>query len=168
MEAAMKALTVCACAVVMWSVVPAWADDVFPEVQYISGSAALVGKTKGTLVLTPTGLRFNGSKGDSLLEIPLGIIKTVKSSVEEDPGSTGRKIMLGVFAGKKEEFVYLNTETSSAAEVIVFKVKKKTSEGTAAKIEFQMKKAAATTVKPVPEAVPAAADSAARDSTTGR
>lgn len=164
----MKALTVCACAVVMGSVVPAWADEVFPEVQYISGSAVLVEKTKGSLVLTPTGLRFNGSKGDSLLEIPLAIIKTATSSVEEDPGSTGRKLMLGIFAGKKEEFVYLNTETSSAAEVIVFKVRKKTSAGTAAKIQFQMKKAATATAKPAPGAQPAAADSAARDTSGGR
>lgn len=164
----MKALTVCACAVVMWSAVPAWADEVFPDVQYISGSAALVEKTKGMLVLTPTGLQFKNAKGDSLLEIPLAIIKTVTSSVEEDPGSTGRKIMLGVFAGKKEEFVYLHTETANAAEVIVFKVRKKTSAGTAAKIEFQMKKAAAATSKPVPEARPSAPDSTARDSTSGR
>lgn len=52
-------------------------------------------------------------------------------------------------------------------QVIVFKVKKKTSAGTAAKIQFQMKKAAAT-AKPAPETPPVAADSSARDSTTGR
>ena len=164
----MKALIVCACAVVMWSGAPAWGDEVFPEVQYISGSAVLIEKTKGTLVLTPTGVRFNGSKGNSLLEIPLAIIKTATSSVEEDPGSTGRKLMLGIFAGKKEEFIYINTETPDAAEVVVFKVKKKTSAATAAKIQFQMKKAAAAIAKPEAETPPAAADSVARDSTPGR
>lgn len=164
----MKALIVCACVVLMSSGAPTWADEVFPDVQYISGSGVLIEKTKGTLVLTPTGVRFNSSKGDSLLEIPLAIIKTATNSVEEDPGSTGRKLMLGIFAGKKEEFIYINTETPDAAEVIVFKVKKKTSASTAAKIQFQMKKAAAATAKPALETRSAAPDSAAKDSTTGR
>jgi hypothetical protein len=121
----------------------AHAQDVFPGVQYISGHAGLTQKIKnGTLVLTATQLRFKNEKGDSVLVLPLPIIKSVSNSVEQNPGSTGAKLMLGVFASKKEEFLYVNTETADAAEALVFQVKNKTSPAMVAKIQFQMKKAA--------------------------
>lgn len=149
----------------------AQADEVFPAVQYISGHAALTQKIKnGTLILTTTQLRFNNDKGDSVLVIPLEIIKSVSNSVEQNPGSTGAKIMLGVFASKKEEFLYVSTETDDAAEALVFQVKNKTSPAMVAKLQFQMKKAAEARAavkipptSPPTEAAPAA--SATPDST---
>src|SRR5262249_5629823 len=121
----------------------AQADEVFPGVQYVSGHTGLTQKIKnGTLVLTMTQLRFNNEKGESVIVIPLTMIKSVSNSVEQNPGSTGAKIMLGVFASKKEEFLYVNTETAEAAEALVFQVKNKTSPGMVAKVQFQMKKAA--------------------------
>src|SRR5262245_50960562 len=112
---AMKRLLVFAIAVL--SPALAQADEAFHGVQYVSGRSALTQKIKnGTLVLTTTQLRFNSDKGDSIIILPLSIIKSVSNSVEQNPGSTGAKIMLGVFASKKEEFLYVNTETADAAE----------------------------------------------------
>lgn len=167
----MKRLVVCVLAMLVWPGVAVWGDEVFTGVEYISGSAALARKVKGDLVLTGSQLRFNATKGDSLLGIPLSIIKSATNAVEEDPGSTGRKMMLGVFAGKKEEFVYIHTESKDVAEVIVFKCRKKTSAATAAKIQFQLKRnadAAAAAVPVTPPAPAAPADSAGQDSTKGR
>ena len=140
------------------------AQDTFPGIQYISGRAGVAEKIKGSLVLTASQLRFNNEKGDSVFVIPLSIVKEVTNSVEQNPGSTGAKIMLGVFASKKEEFLYVNTETSKAAEALVFKCKNKTSPAMLAKIRFQVKKA--TEAAPMPAAATAAAraDSTSRDS----
>src|SRR5437870_1665084 len=149
----------------------AYADDVFSGVQYISGRDALAQKIKnGKLVLTTTQLRFNNDKGDTVLVIPLAVVKSVTNSVEQNPGSMGAKIMLGVFASKKEEFLYVNTETSDTAEALVFQVKNKTSPAMVAKIQFQMKKTAeaqaAMKVPPSPPPAEAApASSASQDST---
>src|SRR5438128_290827 len=118
----------------------AWADEVFQNVQYVSGRAGFAKKAKGTLTLTETELKFVGQEGSPIISIPITEIKEVSNSVENNPGSTGAKIMLGVFASKKEEFVYVNTETKDAAEALVFKVKNKTSPAIVAKVRFQLKK----------------------------
>ena len=119
----------------------AWADETFPDVQYVPGKAGFDKKVKGTLTLTATELRFTDKDSKPVFGIPLGSVKEVTNSVEQNPGSTGAKIMLGVFASKKEEFLYVKTETDEAAEAVVFKVKNKTSPAIVAKVEFQVKKA---------------------------
>src|SRR6266566_1106245 len=87
-----------------------WAQEVFPDVEYIQGR---------------TGFPET--------------IKDVTNSLQTDPGSVGRKLMLGMFASKREEFLYLNTETSERAEAIVFKChKKNSSPDMMAKIKFQI------------------------------
>jgi len=130
----------------------AWAEDLFPDIQYVSGRAGFGEKIKGgSLILTAEELRFADKQGKVVFSIPLAEITEVSNSIEQNPGSTGAKIMLGVFASKKEEFVYVNTETSSAAEALVFKVKNKTSPAMVAKIKFQVKNAK-TSGAPVTEA----------------
>ena len=47
-----------------------------------------------------------------------------------DPGSVGRKLLLGAFSSKREEFLYVNTESPERAEAIVFKCHKKNSSPT--------------------------------------
>jgi hypothetical protein len=159
-----KRLIVLVMATMLWPGAVAWSQEVFPDVQYISGRAALPVKIKGSLVLSGSELRFNNDKGESMMVMPFSMIKNVTNSVEQNPGSTGAKIMLGVFASRKEEFLYVNTETTEAAEALVFKVKNKTSPGMIAKIQFQMKKAAAAAAKPAPVTQAAPVDSASLDS----
>jgi hypothetical protein len=125
--------------------VQVWAQDVFPDVEYIQGRTGFSEKMKGRLVISATDVAF--MKGDStVFTVPLATIKDVTNSLQTDPGSVGRKLMLGVFSSKREEFLYLNTETAERAEAIVFKChKKNTSPDMMAKIKFQMAK-----TKPAP------------------
>lgn len=141
-----------------------WANEVFTDVQYISGRAGFDQKIKGSLELTSSEMIFKDNKGNAIFSVPLSIIKAVTNLLEENPGSTGAKIMLGVFARKKEEFLYVNTESSSAAEAIVFKCKNKTSHGMVAKFQFQMKKSAEPTTTAPAAPGPSPADSTKRDS----
>lgn len=164
----MKRVMVLVMVTMLWPAAAAWSQEIYPDVQYISGRPVLQAKIKGSLVLTASELRFNNEKGDSVIVLPLSIIKSVSNSVEQNPGSTGAKIMLGVFASKKEEFLYVSTETADAAEAIVFKVKNKTSPGMIAKIQFQMKKAAEAAAKPAPVTRAAPVDSASRDTAKAR
>ncbi len=135
----MKRLFLIVMATAMWSGVT-WAQEAYPGAEYISGRSSITKKVRGTLLLSATQLRFASDKGETLIVVPFETIKEVSNSVETDPGSTGAKIMLGVFASKKEEFLYVNTETADAAEALVFKCKNKTSPGILAKVRFQMKK----------------------------
>ena len=81
-------------------------------------------------------------KGAAIFELPIATITTASQSREQDEGSFGRKAMLGVFAGKTEEFLQVETKTSEGAEVVIFKTKKKQSPGMAAKINFFVEKSA--------------------------
>ena len=119
------------------------AEEVFRDVQYVSGHAGMEKKVKGMLTLAGQELRFEAKDGKGSITIPLAEIVSVTNSVEQNPGSTGAKLMLGVFASKKEEFLYVNIENQNGAEALIFKTKDKTSPAMVAKITFQMKKAAA-------------------------
>ena|SRR3989442_1055979 len=123
-----------------------WAQDVFPDVEYIQGRTGFPDKIKGKLVLTAAELQF--VKNDStLFSIPMEAVKDVTNSLTTDPGGVGRKLLFGAFASKREEFLYVNTETSERAEAIVFKChKKNSSPDMMAKIKFQIAKAKPATV----------------------
>ncbi len=134
----------------MLSIAPALpAQDTFPNVEYISGKGGLDSKIKGQLVVEATKISFLARDGAPVFTLPMESVTEVSNSVEENPGSTGRKLLLGVFANKKEEFVYITTETTEAAEGLVFKTKSKMSPGIVAKIRFQMKKTGTETEPPV-------------------
>ena len=99
----------------------AWAQEVFEDVEYIQGRTGFPNKIKGKLVLTATELKF--VKNDStLFTIPLETVKDVTNWLTTDPGGVGRKLLLGAFSSKREEFLYINTESPERAEAIVFKV----------------------------------------------
>ena len=116
-----------------------WAQEVFPDVEYIQGRTGFPEKIKGKLVIQETGLTFFTKHDSTVFTVPLATIKDVTNSLQTDPGSVGRKLMLGMFASKREEFLYLNTETSERAEAIVFKChKKNSSPDMMAKIKFQI------------------------------
>ncbi len=114
---------------------------VFPDTEYISGKSGYAQKIKGRLIIQESGIAFQSKEGNPVFEIPIATVKSVSGGVETDPGSFGRKMALGIFASKREEFLLVKTETADAAEAITFKCKKKTSDTMAAKIEFQRKKA---------------------------
>ncbi len=126
---------------------PAWAQQVFQDVEYIQGRTGFPDKIKGKLVLTDTELQF--VKDDAtLFTVPLGTVKDVTNSLTTDPGGVGRKLLLGAFSSKREEFLYVNTESTERAEVIVFKChKKNSSPDIMAKIKFQAGRARPDTAK---------------------
>jgi len=118
------------------------AQDVFPDVEYIQGKGQFTEKIKGQLLVNDSGVTFSKKDGSAVFTIPMAEIKDATNSLQTDPGSVGRKLVLGVFSSKREEFVYVNTETPQRAEVVVFKChKKNTSPEMMAKIKFHMGKA---------------------------
>src|SRR2546422_7210048 len=122
-----------------------WAQEVFPDVEYIQGRTGFPEKIKGKLVIRDSGLTFVTKNDSTVFTVPIATIKDVTNSLQTDPGSVGRKLMLGMFASKREEFLYLNTETADRAEAIVFKChKKNSSPEMMSKMKFQM-----TTLKPI-------------------
>jgi hypothetical protein len=122
----------------------------FPDTEYVSGRAGLTDKTKGILSIEPSEVRLT-KDGKVAISIPMNTVAAVSFNTETDPGSFGRKMAFGVFASRREEYLTIKTETSAVAEAIVFKCKKKTSEGMAAKIEFFRKKLAPSPAPPSPQ-----------------
>jgi len=125
----MKVVTPLLAAATIAAPAQAWAQEVFQDVEYIQGRTGFPNKIKGKLVLTATELKF--VKNDStLFTIPLETVKDVTNWLTTDPGGVGRKLLLGAFSSKREEFLYVNTESPERAEAIVFKCHKKDSSPT--------------------------------------
>lgn len=122
----------------------AQAQEVIPDVEYMTGKGGFEDKIKGQLVLTDSAVTFVNKQGANVFTIPVSTIKDVTQNVSEDPGSTGRKLLLGVFANRREEYVYIGTETAETAEGIVFRTKKNTSLGIVNKIKFLVRRAGGT------------------------
>lgn len=122
----------------------AFAADTFDGVEYMTGHAGL-NKQKGKLSITETELQFIDG-GKVLFAVPLSTITKVSHDRETDTGSPFRNAMWGN-STKTEDFVNVTTESATAAEGLVFRVKRKMSPGIAAKIEFAAKKAHADPVK---------------------
>ena len=138
----MKKIVLAAAAAVLFPVGSARAQERFPDVEYTSGKGGFAQKVKGELVVDEKAVKFVNKSGAAVFELPISTITSASQSREKDDGSFGRKMALGVFAGKTEEFLQVETKTSESAEVIVFKTKKKQSPGIAAKINFYVEKSA--------------------------
>jgi hypothetical protein len=115
---------------------PGLRAESYPGTQYVSGKKGHAQKVKGVLVVEEAELRFQDQDGAPLFTIPMAEVTGATDSREHDDGSFGRKVMLGVFASKTEEFLRVNTRTADSAEAVVFKCKKKAAPGMAAKINF--------------------------------
>jgi hypothetical protein len=115
---------------------PVNGEDLFPDVEYVSGKSGFNEKIKGSLVVSDSAVAFRDKKGQSVFSIPALEVVGASQSRERDEGSFGRKMALGIFASKTEEFLRVETKSASGAEVIVFKTKKERSPGMAAKINF--------------------------------
>jgi hypothetical protein len=118
------------------------AQDVFnAQATYTSGKDGFGKKIEGRLVLGAQEIRFMAGS-QVLFVIPLsGIANATNSSDVAAPGWAVRG--LGVWAPRTitEEYVYVTTESATVAEVVVFRLQKKTAAGLAAKIEFAIKHA---------------------------
>lgn len=118
--------------------VVALSADTFDHIEYMTGKAGMH-KQKGKITLTATELQFTDG-GTVLFAVPLNTVTKVSSNRETDHGSPLSAALWGPSA-KTEDFVYVTTESATAAEGLVFRVKRKESSGIAAKIEFAAKKA---------------------------
>jgi hypothetical protein len=123
---------------------PLLAGDVFQEVEYVSGRTGLDHKVKGQLVIDDHAVSFKDKNGADVFTLAMSTISSASSSVDRDEGSFGRKMALGIFASKTEEFLTLHTEGPQGAEAIMLKCKKHTSQGMVDKIEYQLKHASQT------------------------
>lgn len=126
----------------------ALAGDSYPEVEYLSGKAGFAKKVKGQLTIDEKAVTFGDEKGRALFSIPIAEIDKSDSATQREEGSFGRKMALGVFASHTDEFLTIETHNTAGAEGLVFKVKKKTGAGMAAKINFWSGKAKAVANEP--------------------
>src|SRR5262245_37551801 len=95
---------------------PALCGDSFPGTEYVSGKSGVQNKVKGTLVVEENEVRFLAGNGAPVFSIPMASITRASASREHDDGSFGRKMALGIFAGKTEEFLQVESQTSTGAE----------------------------------------------------
>ncbi len=138
-----------ACAVLLAGT--ALAADSFNDVQYVSGKAGLNKKVSGVLAIDETAVSFSDEHGQPLFSIPMAEIDKSDSGTQREEGSFGRKLALGIFASHTDEYLQIETHNTTGAEGLVFKVKKKTGAGMAAKINYWSAKAKALAA---PDATP--------------
>ena len=131
------------------------AQDMFPDVEYVSGKDNFPEKKKGTLMIGTDELRFVDKNGQLIFAIPLSNVIEVTQDVQIRDGSVGKKLLFGSLAGsRKQEFIQITAESENSSEGVVFKVKQGTSINIMAKVKFAVKKAGGR------GQAPAAADSA--------
>ena len=120
---------------------PVRAQDIFSDVEYISGHAGMDDKIKGLLIVGESEVKFTKKDGTLLMTVPVARITEVGNQTDVRDASVGKKLLFGGLAGsRKQDFVQITYETENLAEGIVFKVKQGTGTGVVAKIKFAAKK----------------------------
>jgi hypothetical protein len=114
----------------------ALAGDTFRDVEYLAGKAGFEKKVKGLLTIDEKEVTFVDQKGKILFAIPVAEIDKAEAGSQREEGSFGRKMALGIFASKTQEYLHVESHNATGAEAVVFKVKKKTGVGMATKINF--------------------------------
>ena len=104
----------------------ALAADSFRNVEYISGRAGLEKKVKGQLTIDEKEMSFTDERGKHLLSIPMAEIDKAEAGAQREEGSFGRKMALGIFASKTEEYLHVESHNDAGAEAVVLKVKRNT------------------------------------------
>jgi hypothetical protein len=118
------------------------AQEMYPDVEYVSGHENMTDKQKGTLLIGSSEMKFTKKDGTVIFAVPLSGVTEVSSQTEIRDGSVGKKLLFGGLAGsRKQDFVQVSYETEKMAEGLVFKVKQGTSTGIVAKLKFAVKKA---------------------------
>jgi hypothetical protein len=128
-----------ALALVIGPSVVASAADTF-KVEYVSGKEGFSDKIKGQLVVSEQSLTLMDGK-KVVFTIPMTAVTKASDEVQNNSGGYGRKLMFGGFSNRSEGFLYVTTETESAAEAITFKVDQNEHAAITAKIQFAAKKA---------------------------
>ena len=141
-------LVLAACALLLAG--PALAADSFRDVEYLSGKAGFEKKAKGQLTIDEKDVSFIDEKGKPLFSVPMTEIDKADAGSQREEGSFGRKMALGIFASKTEEFLHIESHNATGAEALVFKVKKNTGPGMATKVMFWAGKAKAPATQPAP------------------
>src|SRR2546430_4560134 len=95
-----------------------WAQEVFPDVEYIQGRTGFPEKIKGKLVIQETGLTFFTKHDSTVFTAPLATLKDVTNSLQTDPGSAGRKLILCMFPPKRPQMLHRKPGPSHRAEPI--------------------------------------------------
>jgi hypothetical protein len=131
--------------------------DTFRDVEYISGKAGFEKKIKGLLTIDEKSVSFSSEKGELLFSIPMPEVDKADAGAQREEGSFGRKMALGIFASKTEEYLHVESHTQSGAEAVVFKVKKNTGPGMATKVMFWAGKAKSPAAPPAEQSAEAAA-----------
>ena len=124
------------------------AADSFKDVQYVSGKAGFAKKVSGVLTIDEGAVSFGDEHGKPLFSVPMAEIDKSDAGTQREEGSFGRKMALGIFASHTDEYLKIETHNASAAEGLVFKVKKNTGAGMAAKINYWSGRAKAATAQP--------------------
>lgn len=118
------------------------AQEMVPDVEYISGHEGMTDKVKGTLLIGDSELKFTKKDGTPIFTVALSSITEVGNQTDIRDASVGKKLLFGGLAGsRKQDFVQVTYETEKLAEGLVFKVKQGTSTGIVAKVKFAVKKA---------------------------
>jgi hypothetical protein len=120
---------------------PLRAQDLFSDVEYISGHAGMDDKVKGVLLVGESEIKFTKKDGTVLMAVPVEGITEVANQTDVRDASVGKKLLFGGLAGsRKQDFVQITYETADLAEGLVFKVKQGTATGVVAKIKFAVKR----------------------------
>ena len=59
-----------------------WAQDVFPDVEYIQGRTGFPEKIKGKLIIQESGLTFSTKHDSTVFTVPLATIKDVQLAAD--------------------------------------------------------------------------------------
>lgn len=123
---------------------PLAAQEAF-SVEYLCGKAGFRSKVKGQLVVADTQVSFADGSGRVIFVIPVEAVG--------DAFSNEGQVLLGFCTSKKEELVFLYTETGGNAEAIAFKPEK----GMASRIVAQVHAMRRPTPAARPDSQPGAA-----------
>jgi hypothetical protein len=129
----------------MWQAEASTADRY--KAEYISGHVGFAKKIKGEIAVGAESLIFQSDDKKDTFTIAMSSVTKASNAIENNTGGMGRKLVFGNLSNRSEGFVYVSTETPTAAEALVFKVDQKLPPGIVAKIEFAAKNARAKAIK---------------------
>jgi len=128
------------------SAAPGAPQDTILDVHYVSGGIKAgvnrQGLSYGHLIVGDTAMALIDARGGrTLMIVPMATVKEARSSVEQNIGSSTERLFLGNLAAGREEHLAVRTETTTAADVLIFRMRRKnTSQAAAAKINFRLRK----------------------------
>jgi hypothetical protein len=86
------------------------AADSFKDVQYVSGKAGFGKKVWGVLTVDEKAVSFSDERGKALFSIPIAEIDKSAAGTQQEEGSFGRKMALGIFASHTDEYLHRDAQ----------------------------------------------------------